>query len=222
MRHIPVPALGALFLLLSVPPAVGDDRLFVRPWAELEPIVRIEAEYPIPLETAGRWVLDEARALLSGMVYGWTFSWTPGDLARKVDDRFDLVPVAEIPWGSDRLAVRQTQVEEARFFAQVSFLMTPVEDLRRQSWAGASVDMATGTGDASILDGRGGKLTALANAIKDAVRNHLRTRFLNKPREIRGEIVLWEDPRSWVASGSYHAVAKVRLRVLDVVPYRIF
>jgi hypothetical protein len=222
MRHIPVPALGALFLLLSVPPAVGDDRLFVRPWAELEPIVRIEAEYPIPLETAGRWVLDEARALLSGMVYGWTFSWTPGDLARKVDDRFDLVPVAEIPWGSDRLAVRQTQVEEARFFAQVSFLMTPVEDLRRQSWAGASVDMATGTGEAPILDGRGGKLTALANAIKDAVRNHLRTRFLNKPREIRGEIVLWEDPRSWVASGSYHAVAKVRLRVLDVVPYRIF
>jgi hypothetical protein len=204
MRHIPVPALGALFLLLSVPPAVGDDRLFVRPWAELEPIVRIEAEYPIPLETAGRWVLDEARALLSGMVYGWTFSWTPGDLARKVDDRFDLVPVAEIPWGSDRLAVRQTQVEEARFFAQVSFLM------------------ATGTGEAPILDGRGGKLTALANAIKDAVRNHLRTRFLNKPREIRGEIVLWEDPRSWVASGSYHAVAKVRLRVLDVVPYRIF
>jgi hypothetical protein len=156
------------------------------------------------------------------MVYGWTFSWTPGDLARKVQDRFDLMPVAEIPWGSDRLAVRQTQVEEARLFAQVSFLMTPAEELRRRSWAGASVDMATGTGAASILDGRGAKQIALANAIKDAVRNHLHTRILNKPREIRGEVVLWEDPRAWVASGSYHAVAKVRLRVLDVVPYRIF
>lgn len=222
MRHAPVPTLGALFLLLSVLPAAGDDRLFVRPWVELEPLVRIEAEYPIPREKAGRWVLDEARALLSGMVYGWTFFWTPGDLARKVEDRFDLVPVAEIPWGSDRLAVRQTQVEEARLFAQVSFLMTPAEELRRRSWAGAAVDAATGAGEAPILDGRGGKLTALANAIKDAVRNHLRTRILNKPREIRGEIVLWEDPRSWVASGAYHAEAKVRLRVLEVVPYRIF
>ncbi len=132
MRHVPVPAFGALLLCLVALPAAADDRLFVRPWVELEPIVRIEAEYPIPLEKAGGWVLEEARALLSGMVYGWTFSWTPGDLARKVEDRFELVPVAEIPWGSDRLAVRQTQVEEARLFAQVSYLMTPAEELRRR------------------------------------------------------------------------------------------
>lgn len=222
MHHVPVRAFGALLLCLVTLPAAGDDRLFVRPWAELEPIVRIEDEYPIPLEKAGQWVLEEARALLSGMVYGWTFSWTPGDAARKVEDRFELVPVAGIAWGNDRLAVRQTQVDEARLFAQVSYLMTPAEELRRRSWAGSAVDAATGTGEAPILAGRAAKLTALANAVKDAVRNHLHTRILNKPREIRGEIVLWEDPRAWVASGSYHAVAKIRLRVLDVVPYRIF
>ena len=146
MRHVPVPTLAALLLCAALP-ASGDDRLFIRPWVELEPIVRIEDEYPIPLEKAGQWVLEEARALLSGMVYGWTFTWTPGDVARKVEDRFDLVPVAEIPWGSERLAVRQTQVEEARLFAQVSYQMTPAEELRRQSWAGAVVDAATGTGE---------------------------------------------------------------------------
>jgi hypothetical protein len=222
MRRVAVPVFCALLTAFACRPAAGDDRLFIRPWVELEPMVRIEPEYPIPLETAGRWVLEEARTLLSGMVYGWTFDWTPGDIARKVADRFDLVPVAEIPWGSDRLAVRQTQVEEARLFAQVSYTMNPAEQLRRESWAGAVVDAATGTGEASTMKGRQAKLEALANAIKDAVRNQLRTRIFNKPRTIRGEVVLWDDPQVWAGSGAYHAVAKIRLRVVEIVPYRIF
>lgn len=222
MRRIAVTALGVLLAIVVCRSAAGDERLFIRPWVELEPIVRIEPEYPIPLEKAGQWVLEEARVLLSGMVYGWRFAWTPGDASRKVDDRFDLAPVAEIPWGSERLAVRQTQVGEARLFAQVSYTMDPSEQLRRESWAGATVDAATGSGEASTLKGRGAKFEALANAIKDAVRNHLRTRIFNKPREIRGEVVLWEDPQVWVGSGAYHAVARIRLRVVEIVPYRIF
>ncbi len=222
MRRIAVSLFGALLATLVCRPAAGDDRLFIRPWVELEPIVRIEPEYPIPLAKAGQWVLEEARILLSGMVYGWTFSWTPGDVARKVDDRFDLVPVAEIPWGSDRLSVRQTQVEEARLFAQVFYVMNAAEQLRRESWAGAVVDAATGKGEAPTVRGRQAKFEALANAIKDAVRNQLRTRIFNKPREIRGEVVLWDDPQVWVGSGAYHAVARIRLRVVEIIPYRIF
>jgi hypothetical protein len=222
MRRIWVAFLVSLLFALVSRTVAGDDRVFVRPWVELEPIVRIEPEYPIPLQKAGQWVLEEARTLLSGMVFGWTFSWTPSDAARKVADRFELVPVAEIPWGSERLSVRQTQVEEARLFAQVAYTMSPAEQLRRQSWSGAVVDAATGSGTASALKGRGAKLEALANAIKDAVRNQLHTRTFNKPREIRGEVVLWEDPQMWVASGSYHAVARIRLRVAEIVPYRIF
>jgi len=222
MRRIAGPPFAALLLILVCRPAAGDDRLFIRAWVELEPVVRIEPEYPIPLEKAGQWVLEEARTLLAGMVYGWTFVWTPGDVSRKVDDRFELVPVAEIPWGSERLAVRQTQVEEARLFAQVTYAMDPAEQLRRESWAGAVVDAATGAGEAPTMKGRQAKFEALANAIKDAVRNHLRTRILNKPREIRGEAVLWDDPQVWVGQGAYHAVTRIRLRVTEIVPYRIF
>ena len=222
MHRVVVSVLSALLVTLACRPAAADDRVFIRPWVELEPVFRIEPEYPIPLEKAGQWVLEEARTLLSGMVYGWTFSWTPSDAARKVADRFELVPVAQIPWGSERLVVRQTQVEEARLFAQVFYTMNPAEQLRRESWAGAVVDAATGAGEAPAMKGRQAKAEALANAIKDAVRNQLHTRILNKPRQIRGEVVLWEDPQVWVASGAYHAVAKIRLRVIEIVPYRIF
>ena len=54
------------------------------------------------------------------------------------------------------------------------------------------------------------------------MRNQLRTRIFNKPRTIRGEVVLWDDPQVWAGSGAYHAVAKIRLRVVEIIPYRIF
>jgi hypothetical protein len=222
MRRVVISVLGSFLLAIVCRPAAGDDRLFIRPWVELEPIVRIEPEYPIPLEKAGQWVLEEARTLLAGMVYGWTFAWTPGDVSRRVEDRFELAPVAEIPWGSERLEVRQTQVEEARLFALISYAMDPSEQLRRESWAGAVVDAGTGAGEAPTMKGRPAKFEAIANAIKDAVRNQLRTRILNKPREIRGEAVLWDDPQVWVGQGAYHAVVRIRLRVTEILPYRIF
>jgi hypothetical protein len=34
--------------------------------------------------------------------------------------------------------------------------------------------------------------------------------------------VLWDDPRTTVRSGAYTTVAKVKLLVREVIPYRIF
>lgn len=200
----------------------ADDRLFVRPWVELEPFVRFESEYPISSEKATGWLLAEIRDLVSAMVYGWTFDWTPGDKARGVEDSFELTPIARIPAGTERLTILASEVADARLWARAQYRMNAAEALRRASWAGAAIDAATGSGSGNVMQGRAEKMTALSNAVKDAVRNHLHTRILNKPRRIKGEVVLWEDPEVGMWSGLYHAVAKVRLRVTEVVPYSIF
>jgi len=202
--------------------ARGDDRLFIRPWIELEPLVRIEAEYPIPLEKAERRLLEEARILFSGMVYGWTFLYTPGDRERRVEESFLLTPIAEIPWGSPRLAVRETEVAELKLFARISYTLNDDELARRMSWEGNSAAVSTGRGTANVFKGPAEKLASLRDAIRDAVQNHLSTRVLNKPREIMGEIVLWEDPYTIVRAGTYTTTARIKLQVQEIVPYRIF
>ena len=202
--------------------ARGDDRLFIRPWIELEPLVRIEAEYPIPLEVAERRLLEEARILFSGMVYGWTFLYTPGDRERRVEESFLLTPIAEIPWGSPRLAVRETEVAELKLFARISYTLSDDELARRMSWEGNSASLSTGRGTANVFKGPAEKLASLRDAIRDAVQNHLSTRVLNKPREIMGEIVLWEDPYTVVRAGTYTTTARIKLQVQEIVPYRIF
>jgi hypothetical protein len=217
----------ALFLLALALPSrllsAQAERLSARPWCDLEPFVRVGTdEYPLSRELAARRILEEGRVVFSAMVYGYTFVYTPSDAARKVEELFELTPVAEVPWGSARLAVGETMVESRRLFSRLSYTLSAAEAQRRASWASSAIPQSTGSGEGSLFGGYTEKLTALRNAMKEAVREHLRTRILNKPREIRGDLVLWEDPQTIVRAGVYTATAKVKLRVREVVPYRIF
>jgi hypothetical protein len=213
-----------VLLLLSFLPAFAlGETLSVRPWCEIEPWVRVGAdEYPLSEETAAKRVLEEGRTLFSAMVYGYTFVYTPSDAARKVAEVFELTPVAGIPWGAREVRVIETQTAGAKFFARLSLALPEADAKRRAAWSSAASDVSTGSGEASLFGGHAAKLEALKNAIKNAIRNHLSSRVLNKPREIRGEVVLWEDPQTGIRSGHYMTTAKVRLRITEIVPYRIF
>jgi hypothetical protein len=222
-----VKRLSAVVLLLllasSLRVAAQSERLFVRPWCDLEPFVRVGVdEYPLSRETAARRILEEGRILFSSMVYGYSFTYVPSDAARKVSETFTLTPVAEIPWGSRGVEILETTLEDKRLYARIAYTLTDAEAKRREAWDSSAVAMSTGSGKGSLFKGSPDKITALNNAMKDAIRSYLRSRVLNKPREVRGEIVLWEDPQTVERAGEYIATAKVRLRVTELVPYRIF
>ncbi|MGO9409296.1 MAG: hypothetical protein ACLQCB_00945 [Spirochaetia bacterium] len=216
---------ACLLLLLAALPAGAqtDNRLFVRPWVDLEPVVRIETgEYPIPVEKAARTAMEEARVLLSGMVYGWTFDYTPANSARGVAESFSLTPIAQIPWGSPRLRVVETQTVEQKFWARASYSMDDSEAARRSSWESGTALLSEGEGKANVMKGPAAKNLAFQDAVRDAIRVALHGTYVNAPQRIRGDVVLWEDPRSAVRSGMYRTTATVKIMVREVVPYRIF
>jgi hypothetical protein len=212
-------SVGAFSTVQAAPP----DLLFVRPWVEREPVVRIEpGPYPIPVAVAEKSLLDEGRLLFSAMVYGWTFTYFPGDRSRKVQESFELVPVAQVPWGSPHLQVRETTAEETRLWARMSYALDDNESLRRSAWESNTAVSSTGQGKASAMQGPSAKMAALRDAVRDAIRRSLDVRYVNKPREISGEAVLWDDPECIVRAGFYFTTARVKLMVRELVPYRIF
>jgi hypothetical protein len=211
-----------LFLLLAVH-AGAADRLFVRPWIELEPIVRIDpARYPLPVDAAEKDLLEVGRVLVSGMIYGWTFTYIPSDKARRVSETFTLTPVAQVAWGSPRLRVTETEVSDTRLWARIAYSLDDEEALRRSAWDSNTADQSTGSGSVSAMGGPAGREASLQAAIRDAIRLSLDTRWVNKPRQVDGAVVLWEDPVTVVRSGAYTTVAKIKLLVRELVPYRIF
>ena len=204
-------------------PADAPDRLFARPWIELEPLVRIgPGPYPIPVPVAEKSLLEEGRTLVSGMIFGWDFSYTPGDKARRVEEDFVLTPVAMVPWGSPRLRVTETEVTDSRLWARISYVLDEEESRRRAAWDSNTAALSTGRGTAELQLGDAARTKARESAIRDAIRRSLDTRYLNKPREITGEVVLWTDPDVLVRSGTYTTTVTIKLLVRELVPYRIF
>jgi hypothetical protein len=216
---------SCLLILLAALPAwtQSDNRVFVRPWVELEPLVRIEpGQYPIPVEKAERTVLEEARVLLSGMVYGWTFDFTPANSARSVAESFTLTPIAQIPWGSPRLRIVETQTVDERLWARASYSMDDAEAARRASWESGTALLSQGQGKADVMKGPAAKSLSFQDAVRDAIRLSLHGTYIDAPRRILGDVVLWDDPRTIIRSGMYRTEVTVKILVREVIPYRIF
>ena len=98
------------------------DRLYSSFWFEREP--RPLEEYqdgPRSREDAVREMLTEARFVFSGMIYGFSFRYTPGDRKRDIEDLFELIPVAEISWGDSRVSVLETREENNTVYAKLVY-----------------------------------------------------------------------------------------------------
>ncbi len=205
--------------------AEDPDRLFIRPWTELEPLVQIgPGPYPIPVVTAEKTLLEMGRVLLSAMVYGWSFSYEPGDRTRGVQERFDLQPLAQIPWGSPRLRVVETERTDSdtRLWARISYAMDDQESRRRAAWDSVTAERSSGQGAAPLQLGEAGRTSSLEAAVRDAIRRSLDVRYVNKPRRVTGEVVLWADPTVLIRSGTYLTTVTVKLLIRELIPYRIF
>lgn len=213
-------------LFLPLPAAVFSQQGFLaaRLWCELEPLIQTEEECPLPAEEARRRVLEEARYVFSAMIYGFEFAYTPGDRTRAVAEEFILRPIAEIPWGDPHLRVADAYIEGKRLFAKVEYDLQPFQQDRRRAWGSAAIPTAAAVGrwNMFLAPAPASKQRSMEAAFKEALRNHLRPIHFNKPREVTGELLLWESPSVIIEAGTYQTRVDVKLRLREVRDYGLF
>ncbi len=188
-------------------------------WLDFEPM---GADGPLPRPTneeASRVLLEEARLLFSGMIYGYSFSYVPSDTVRQVGEQFDLKVLATIPWGDSRLEYRQTRADESSVYLRVRYFPSKIEQTRLKNWNSNRIPDYQARGEASYFDGPKSKLKALDQGIKEAVRNLARGIIRNKPAELRGLAVLAGIPRFAVIGGNYVADVRVFIRLEESYKY---
>ena len=220
-----MPAITLSALLLLGP---GQLRAQVSPdafvtvelWAELDPLVDAMAGTPVTREVAVNRLLDEAQATISGLVYGYRFSYTPGDPAREIDEEFHLEPYARIIRGDPRLDVVQTWVEDTNLYARVTYSLDPAQIPWFTGWHSSAHARSSGVGRVSVMGGPTVKVEALADGIRMAIRNYARRIEFNRPASIAGAVILADAPRYGVQDGNYEALVTVYLQIDSIVPFR--
>ncbi len=199
------------------------ELLYIDVWCELEPFAgEKDTQYPLSNKQAAEQLLEEARFIISGMIYGFDFSYVPQDKDRRVKEQFVLTPVAQINWGDKNLNILSTEPRDGKLFARIEYEPMEFQLQRRNAWLGPSIPSAEGRGEGDLFKGYRQKYTAYEQAIKNGIRNLLRPKYFNKPRRVTGLALIEDAPEIFISSGKYVASLRVKLKIKDVLPYRQF
>jgi len=163
-----------------------------------------------------------ARFIMGGMVYGWKFSYTPSDLTRKVTEYFELSPIKEIETGDPRLSISELTPEYPRLSCTAIFTLDDSVKRWELYWSSVLFKSANGRGYAERTEEVEGIHKAYADAVRDAVRSYARKLEKNKPKEIRGEVLLRDEPRLFTDGGQFVADIKVFINMQELIPYTTF
>ena len=210
------------FWLLIVSP-VGADPIRGEFWirADLMEIVspgenlRETGEFSEREENALNVLLEDARWAFSGMIYGYSVSWTPSSAARSVDEELKIEPLALIPKGDPRMKTVSVVRENGFIYILLEYSPDATQEGRLEGWSGEAFPSATGSGTAPMNFSY--RRDAMEAAVRETLRAWLRVRDYNRPREIRGRVAFTEFPQTGLYGGSIRAVVALKM---DLEPLR--
>ena len=189
---------------------------------ELEPASTKGGPQPADPGDAGERLLGEAAWAYGGMLWGFEFEYAPYDRARGIAETFRLRSLGAIERGDPRLVPGPASSDGRALRAYVEYRPDEagaglVESYRREPWKAAQ-----GLGKAEVALGWAGRRAACEDALREAVRAHLRSIEPNKPRGASGRVVLERPPTIRVQGGRYTAQLRARIEVLEWKPYVVY
>ncbi|NCN05006.1 MAG: hypothetical protein GW949_05195 [Spirochaetales bacterium] len=166
--------------------------------------------------------LEMARNFVSGMIYGYTYSYVPPDLSRRVTEEFILEPANRIPWGDERLSLEDYRDFESWVQMTFRYRLSDEQVLLRRRWLGVQVQNSRGLGQAPLSLPPEGTAQAFEAGFLQAVRTYARGITQDKPAEISGRAILADSPRIWSDKGQFMADVKIQLTIDDLRYYEVF
>lgn len=157
--------------------------------------------------------------VISGMIYGWQFNYTPSDYKRQIDEVFTLIPVKQIRKGDPNLKFRDNWVKDYIMYQNLVYHLKDFQKKRIQSWKSVIVPTSSGEGESSIYLEKG-KSLSLKEAIKDSIKKEFQSRGKDKPKSIEGQILLRENPRVYINSGSFRTHVEVLIIYKEIREYQ--
>jgi len=167
-------------------------------------------------------LLDEAVFIYSGMIYGFTFTYTPSDQKRGVKEEFSIVPTATIQFGDPAMSVKSTRKEKAKTFVRLEYRCKDHHLSWLNYWNSSTFPVIGGSGTSFASEGAASRIEAMEQAVKESVRTYMRGRIHNKPRSIAGNFIFKEVPVIMQAAGLYTASVKIKIDIMNIETYSFF
>jgi len=223
---------SALNLVFILQPCSGE-KLRGQFTEELEPVWAARPGFKSRLtpEEAELWAREDAALAFSGMLYGWSFTYGPGDSQRQIPEYLDLKILGEISPGDPGLTLTEIDIKDNNLLAWGNYELSPEQDYRLDEWEYSSFRIINATGFAPLEGGglpeasgerKNIKFGALEAAMKKAIKSELRQNPANRPRLAKGRICLETPPRYSMNNGRRAANAGFKLQITEIIPFSVY
>ncbi|MCL2520441.1 MAG: hypothetical protein FWE37_05510 [Spirochaetaceae bacterium] len=173
------------------------------------------------LAIAAAHIFEEARFVFSGILFGFTYSYTPGDIRRQVAEEFTLTPRQIIPIGDPALQIIETNLDNNTFYIRIRYHNLNTFFFANRNSVALQRGQGRGYANIAGFTGDEARLAALQDSARAALDGHLRRLLPTRPLRVSGELFLNDVPRLMIESGRYVAVSRVSFTVNEVTPHRI-
>jgi len=194
-------------------------------WAELDAFPGMEH---MSDEEAGQYeypqkqIKEVAPFLINAMVYGWTFSYTPGDKARGVEEQFEVTEIvsSEVIEGGIKYVSPWLEKNRLNYWCEYSRTASQIQNY--DLWSSIQNPKIKGRGYGPADMGFEGIRIAAKDALKEAVRSYYRNVIKNKPKEITGSVLIRDLPTLGIVSGRYVINLDFFLECGRIVEYTVY
>ena len=197
---------------------------------ELEPVYGfyVDEKYPLDYDDAYIRALQEAAMFFSASIYGWSFEYEIGEIARGIPEIFELNPLGSIPWGDPGLKVTHADFRDMRLWAWMDFRPDENQLRRVQYWRTGTIRTAQAVGFGPlglpdrVSDWLRIKKISLEDAARAAVRAMLQGSERNRPKEAKGYISLQSFPYYWMDAGRWVCSARFLVDIKEIIPFSAY
>lgn len=203
-RFLFITLLAFQFSILFSQSPINLRNIRIGVWAELDAYPGLYEKKDDVLDYTKKRIRELSIFLMEGMVYGWTFVYTPSDKLRGVEEYLEILPIKAFEEADrEKITYSDSYFEESRVNVWCDYERTDYQIQNYKLWSGIEHPVIQGRGLGRIEDGFDGIKTAAKNALKEAVRARYRTELKNKPKEISGSVLIRNPPVVGISQGQY-------------------
>jgi hypothetical protein len=197
---------------------------------ELEPVYAqfLGAPYPLDSAAANIWAIEDAAFAFSGMIYGWSFVYEPGEKARGLQEYLELTALGKVLPEDTKLEITDANIKDGLFYLYANYPLDEAQKNRIVRWKSAEVFTTQSIGYGPLQGYEGVvsreqiKEGALKDAMNKAIRKKLRLTERNRPRTASGFIALSKFPVYRMQNGLWAASAEFRIEIKDIIPFAAY
>lgn len=214
---------SAVCLWAQTPSVIEHIRIPL--WAELDAYPGSEQaqdseaglyDYPISR------IKEVAPFLVSGMVYGWSFTYTPSDKSRNVEEYFELTEIQPLNPPYEVITYVSPWVQDNRLNCWCEYTRTEPQIQNYYLWSSIQNPVIHGRGYGKLDKGFDGIRDAAEDAVKEAVRDYYRSVIKNKPKEITGSVLVRNIPTIGIKAGQYIINLDFFLECGRILEYKLY